>query len=116
MISIREIAAICHEANRAYCLSLGDKSQKHWEDAPSWQQESAVMGVGLHLSGDLGPAQSHESWMREKEKNGWVYGKTKDEQCKTHPCLVPFDQLSREQQLKDVLFRQIVHAFKNGDF
>lgn len=29
---------------------------------------------------------------------------------KQHHCLVPFDQLPREQQAKDFLFRGVVHA------
>jgi len=27
------IAKVCHEANRAYCESIGDNSQLSWEDA-----------------------------------------------------------------------------------
>ena len=34
-----------HEANRAYCLSLGDKSQRPWDAAPDWQKASARDGV-----------------------------------------------------------------------
>jgi hypothetical protein len=48
--------------------------------------------------------------MREKVEGGWKYGETKDPEAKTHPCIVPFEDLPAEQQFKDKLFRTIVHA------
>ncbi|WBQ32525.1 hypothetical protein [Erwinia phage Kuerle] len=108
----RGIAFLCHEVNRAYCEALGDTSQPKWDDAPLWQVQSALKGVELHMSGDFPPSASHESWMKEKLDTGWVYGEVKDPEAKTHPCLVPFDQLPPEQKVKDFLFRAVVHAFK----
>lgn len=109
-----QIARVCHEANRAYCRTIGDFSQVEWKLAPDWQRESARMGVDLHLMGDFGPEASHAAWMRNKLDNGWTYGPTKDAEKKEHPCLVDFDKLPPEQQVKDHLFRAIVHVFKNG--
>lgn len=106
------IARACHEVNRAYCEALGDHSQPSWEDAPAWQRESARMGVDLHMMGDFGPEASHISWMKQKVDDGWVYGPEKNPEKKEHPCLVPFDQLPREQQAKDFIFRAVVHALK----
>ena len=45
-----QIASICHEANRAYCLSIGDESQPEWATAPDWQRVSAINGVRFHLT------------------------------------------------------------------
>ena len=109
---VENIASICHEANRAFCTTLGDLSHKPWSEAPEWQKDSARKGVELHLAGDHGPEASHESWMKQKVADGWVYGEKKDEAAKTHPCLVPFSQLDENQQMKDKLFISIVHAFK----
>jgi hypothetical protein len=108
------IARVCHEVNRAYCQSLGDFSQPKWEDAPEWQRASARMGVDLHCMGDFGPEASHISWMKQKVEDGWGYGEIKDPEAKTHPCIVPFDQLPREQQAKDFIFRGVVHALREG--
>lgn len=105
------IARVCHEVNAEYCRAIGDNSQLPWEDSPEWQQQSAVKGVELHLSNpNLGPAASHEAWMREKLDDGWTYGPLKDPAKKEHPCLVPFADLPKEQQIKDWLFRGVVHA------
>lgn len=106
-----EIARLCHEVNRAYCKALGDDSQPAWEDAPDWQQASARLGVELHLGNpDAGPQASHESWMAQKEVDGWVYGDVKDPEAKTHPCMVAFAELPVEQQAKDYLFKAVVNA------
>lgn len=112
--AIDNIARVCHEANRAYCVTIRDNSQMPWEEAPVWQRESARMGVDLHLMGDFGPEASHISWMKQKLEEGWKYGPTKNPEKKEHPCLVDFKDLSLEQQLKDHLFRGIVHSFKNA--
>lgn len=109
--SLLAIAMICHEANRAYCATLGDYSQPKWEDAPDWQKESEVAGVRLHAeNSDSTPMDSHNTWLDQKEKEGWVYGAVKNPALKEHPCMVPFDQLPPEQQTKNYLFQAIVHA------
>lgn len=97
------VATVCHEANRTYCATLGDRSQPAWRDAPEWQKNSAVTGVLFHAHNpNAGPEASHKSWMAQKEKDGWVYG--------AHPCMVDFVHLPPEQQAKDFIFRAIVHA------
>jgi hypothetical protein len=108
-MKIEEIARICHEVNRAYCQAMGDNSQPAWEDAPAWQRDSAINGVKLHLEpADYGPEASHEAWMKEKIENGWIFGVEKDPEKKTHPCIMPFNELPIEQQAKDYIFRAIV--------
>lgn len=99
------IASVCHEANRAYCASIGDTSQPDWIAAPDWQRTSAVTGVEAIADGRITePKASHDSWSLEKLENGWKYGPVKDPEKKEHPCLVPFDELPAEQQTKDHLF------------
>lgn len=107
-----KVAAICHDANRRYCIENGDMSQPAWEDAPDWQRASAINGVIFHLHNpDAGPSGSHENWMRTKEAEGWTYGDVKDPERKTHPCMIPYEDLPFEQRMKDHLFVAIVHAF-----
>jgi hypothetical protein len=107
------IAKVCHQANKAWCESQGDLSQPDWADAPEWQVQSAINGVKFRLENpDAGPDAMHNSWSAEKVSQGWVYGEVKDAEKKTHPCLVPFDQLPLFQQKKDKLFSVIVDALK----
>jgi hypothetical protein len=109
-----QIAQVAHEINRTYCTAIGDYSQLPWDSAPDWQKASALLGVAFHIENpDAGPDASHNSWMDQKVNEGWVYGEVKDAEAKTHPCIVPFNELSKEQQAKDYLFRQVVHSLKN---
>ncbi len=100
---IENAARTAHEVNRAYCVGLGDRSQKPWDDATEWQRESTIEGVKGVIRGN-GAGDSHASWLSHKLADGWSYGPVKDEVKKEHPCLVPFHRLPREQQTKDHLF------------
>ena len=111
MPTVEDIARVCHEANRAWCLALGDESQRSWEDAEEWQRESAIKGVDFAIAHPEAPdSAQHDAWMVDKLAAGWRLGPVKDADAKTHPCLVPFDLLPPEQQAKDRLFRAIVAA------
>ena len=106
-----EIAKVCHNANKAFCESIGDMSQPFWEDAPDWQKESAIRGVELHINNPAADAgASHRSWMDQKLNDGWCYGPEKNPEEKTHPSLVPYENLSVNEQTKDHIFRSVVHA------
>lgn len=113
---ISDIARVAHEANRAYCKTLGDDSQLPWVDAPLWQRQSAFGGVDAIVSGEITePEGAHKSWMARKIADGWGYGKEKDPGLKTHPCLIPFGELSDEQQRKDYLFFAVVQALLTAE-
>lgn len=107
------IASVCHEANRAYCLTQGDTSQLPWTEAPDWQRQSAILGVEKAIAGAT-PEQLHESWTAQKVADGWIYGPVKDADATppTHPCLVPYPELPAAQQVKDALFGAVVNALK----
>jgi hypothetical protein len=108
---IRRVAQVCHEANRAYCATLGDLSQPSWDEAPDWQVNSAKAGVAaLVLNPGLEPRDSHELWCRGKRLAGWSYGPVKDPDHLRHPCLVPYGELPPEQRKKDELFLAVARA------
>lgn len=110
-ISNDAIARVCHEVNRAYCASIGDHSQPSWEDAPAWQRQSAITGVGFIFAHPKAkPSDSHVSWLAEKERDGWKYGPVKDPVKKEHPCFVPYEELPVEQRTKDYLFQAVVRS------
>lgn len=110
-MNILDIAKVCHQANKALCESLGDTSQPDWENAPLWQTNSAIAGVEFNITNPTAPASaSHDCWLEDKRAHGWSWGIEKDVELKTHPCFVPYDELPKEQQAKDYLFKNIVGA------
>lgn len=105
------IARVAHEVNRGYCEGLGDHSQVPWADAPQWQRDSALAGVAFHVEHpEASAAASHENWLAQKVKEGWVWGPVKNPEKKLHPCVMPFEHLPLAQQCKDRIFRAVVHA------
>lgn len=109
-----DIAKICHEANRAYCETLGDTSQSAWLLAEQWQRDSAVKGVEFRLKNpQASHSAQHESWLEDKRKDGWKYGPVKDAAKKEHPCFIPYDGLPEEQKAKDALFAGIVDSLRH---
>ena len=35
----------------------------------------------------------HEVWAQGRMAEGWTWGEQRDDQRKTHPCLVPYEEL-----------------------
>ena len=50
------------------------------------------------------PEAEHASWMRAYEAMGWVWGPVRDRATKTHPGLVPYNDLSLAEREKDAVF------------
>lgn len=112
VFTVEQIAQVAHEANAAYCRTIGDYSQLPWDDAPDWQKESAIKGVQFAIENPGAPASAqHDAWLRDKIADGWKYGPVKNPETKEHPCVVSFLELPAEQRTKDYLFRAVVEAF-----
>jgi len=107
------VAKLCHQVNKAICEHNNDFGVKDWEECSDEQRESLYKAVLLILnSNNISLEEIHEEWMMHKLHQGWKYGEVKDEEKKTHPCLVPYDQLPESQKLKDLVFKVICDQFK----
>lgn len=110
-VLVERAARTAHEVNRMYCESVGDESQPIWDEAPEWQKDSARNGVKAIIENpEQTPEQSHESWFKQKQFEGWVYGPVKDPETKEHPCMVPYSELDKTQRWKDYLFTTTVKS------
>jgi len=111
-MTIEQISQVVHEIQKAFCESVGDHSLPAWDDAPA-MQASTIEGVLYLLDNPSATFGScHEEWCNSKIADGWVYGHDKDWNAKTHPCLIPFSELSLIDQQKDVLFVQTVRSLE----
>lgn len=43
----------------------------------------------------------HDVWASERIAGGWQYGSERNDALKTHPCLVPYEQLSESEKSFD---------------
>ncbi len=115
-ICTESISRVCHEANRAYCVVIGDESQKSWDEAEEWQKEGMRDGVlFLFKNPSVGPEASHNNWLEKKKMDGWKYGPVKDAVKKEHPCCVPYEELPNGNREKDVLLTNIVRTLQKFD-
>lgn len=53
----------------------------------------------------------HDQWSMTRHAQGWVYGPKRDDDKKHHPCLVPFDKLTEEEKVYDVVTAEAVIKF-----
>ncbi len=62
---------------------------------------------GVTLPEELTPVlerlaeNTHEIWAKARMDAGWVYGPVRDDAKKTHPCLVPYGDLSADEKVYD---------------
>ena len=108
-----QIARVAYETERAYCQTIGDDSQKPWDEAEPWQRDSAIKRVEFALAHPGAPVSAeHDAWLKDKEAAGWAWGHIKDPINRLDPRMVPFHRLPLEQRMKDCLFRGIAFAFQ----
>lgn len=112
-MTVERIAQVVHEANRALQAVLGEPVDPHWEDPTcTWQKDSTIRAVQEIINVGFDAKGQHESWMRERLEQGWVYGPVKNANAspKTNPALVAYDELPAAQRVKDTLRNSITVA------
>lgn len=90
---IWHLAWCCYQlgANQDYNLKMNND-----------QWLSYSQGVKHFLQNpNLTAEDNHINWMNMKESQGWVLGKEKDFDKKTHPDLIPYDELPLIEKNKD---------------
>jgi serine phosphatase RsbU (regulator of sigma subunit) len=68
----------------------------------------------LHLNGEEIETMArveHMRWSWEKRLNGWTFGSNKDDIKKTHPSLIPYEQLNESEKEKDRELVKLIPAF-----
>lgn len=43
----------------------------------------------------------HEVWAYGRMQQGWSYGEERNDKLKTHPCLIPYEELSEQEREYD---------------
>ncbi len=45
--------------------------------------------------------QVHDVWAQSRMEQGWCYGEQRNDTLKTHPCLVPYEELPEVEKAYD---------------
>lgn len=89
------------------CYQMGTDLPIHDSDISTYKPSldrlnSLRIGTRWALENPSATAEdNHKCWMDTKVSQGWKYGDTLDIEAKTHPSLVPYDELSPVEQRKD---------------
>lgn len=43
----------------------------------------------------------HEVWAQNRMEQGWTYGEERNDALKTHPCLIPYEELPEVEKAYD---------------
>jgi RyR domain-containing protein len=110
--SLRERRAIfVYEAARLQAIAVdAPVVPELWSERDDPFRDQFISYVGELCDTDHFPTpeEAHDSWWLAYEAMGWVYGAVRDVEAKTHPDMVPFDQLEQREQDKDAVFLALV--------
>ncbi len=73
-------------------------------ELPFREQFEKVIRKQMGAQRSSNAAALHQDWMDAYEKMGWVYGEVRDPEAKTHPDMVPYDELGHLERDKDAVF------------
>lgn len=97
---LRYLGWICFQMGAN--LPLHDVDMKNIGVMSDERKRSLIGGTEFILSHpDVTPEDNHESWMRAKAEQGYVYGPILDVEKKTHPSMIPYEELSDVEKRKD---------------
>ena len=51
---------------------------------------------------DMLAKNTHEVWAKNRINEGWTYGKERNDEIKTTPCLVPYEELPENEKNYDM--------------
>ena len=103
-----QIALVCHTAIMGLQEVLGDSHPSEpFTVSPQQVKDRIIHGVQRARRGAT-PREMHEEWCQYLFSRGWSYGPKRDEQARTHPNLLDYDDLPAGQRVKDELFLDVV--------
>lgn len=105
------IAIVCYEAVKAF-LEQNQTYLSSWELSNKEDRESLLDYIEFVFKTNQSSRNSglHDFWFNNMKEVGWKVGPLNFEE-KTHPFLIPFDQLPEIERQKDALIIGIIDSF-----
>ncbi len=60
-----------------------------------------VLPEALNALAEMIAKNVHEVWSAGRMSEGWTYGEERNDEEKTHPCLVPYEELTESEKEYD---------------
>ena len=110
------IAHTVHEALSAWRVANGHKALKPWPQMSEAERQSTYESVDYVIAHpNSTPVHQHEQWLEQKKRDGWTYAARRNNRKKTHPMLLPYEELPDYERRKDALLNAIVRALHQGN-
>jgi len=107
------IALVAHQVMAAYRASIGDNQQTSWNEASEDKRTASIARAQAVIDNpNVPPEVAHADWIRARKAEGWKPGKKRDNDAKTHPMLIPFEDLPNEQKTEEYLYRAVVVSMR----
>jgi hypothetical protein len=109
------IAKSIYEATRVEAMwSKRPVIPERWKDRDKKFRSQFIQTVSQYLDADKlpSPKEAHDSWVKAYKKMGWTYGEKRDVEKKTHPDMVAFEKLPKDERDKDAIFLAFVWLVK----
>lgn len=91
------------KSNRQQAIDISRKLARIGCEIRSRSETDSSLFVFTEGEVELLAEKEHDRWMIAKAADGWTYGREKDPARKTHPSLVPYGDLTREDRDRDRL-------------
>ena len=108
-------AIFVYEAARCLNIATGAPiNPEVWEDRLVRFRLNMIKAVERQTRPDrsFSPSGLHDEWVRAYVSMGWKWGPVRDMKKRTHPDMVPFDDLGALEQAKDRQFMQFCDMAK----
>lgn len=115
-MKVQKIAEVIYEATRLEA-EWSERSivPERWNERDEKFRNQFVDIISKYLSDDTlpTPEEAHDSWMKAYEEMGWKYGEVRDAELKTHPDMLPFNELPKDEKDKEAIFLAFVWIAKH---
>lgn len=75
-------------------------SEKNYLPSPLDTAEIALSDDLVGLTEEMA-RNVHDVWAQSRLSQGWRYGEARNDREKTHPCLIPYEELPEEEKEYD---------------
>jgi RyR domain len=65
-------------------------------DTASVELDGQLLELTEHLA-----RHAHDVWALQRLSDGWTWGASRSDSAKTHPCLIPYEQLPESEKVYD---------------
>lgn len=110
-MKIQQIAQLCHESGRLFSKIIGAEAPPDWESLTPDEKAEIIALVDYRIENTNAPfSAQHAKWKDNKIAAGWKFGKIFNEDKKTHPCIIPYDELPINTRRADAIAVAIINA------